>query len=356
MSSAPPRWIVVDDGNPLIQYQDSWVVGNSSDSPDSYFGGPYNNTLHELSGSGSFAFNFTGSSVAVMGSFSNIGDSTVPSWNCSIDGVDLIPSDPPAINRSYWELCSLKNISTNAQSLLTVVGTGTNDSPFQFDSIRYVPGPSVILDDATVLVDANDAQIKYGRRWRSFNVGMETTGNGSMMTLDFIGVQITWVSALFSNLPKTAAQFWIDNGTVFPFQVGDGGESPYALYNLVSFKSPVLNPGSHRLHVQSRGNESSAPLGLDYLLIQNRTLPTITSSPIPSTPSPTQVLTPSPSPPIDNHGGLSKGSIAAIVILSFVGLALVMFILIWVKKRKLATASLPRFENVYQYTAAGQDV
>jgi len=156
---------------------------------------------------------------------------------------------------------------------------------------------------------------------------------------------------------------------VFPFQVGDGGESPYALYNLVSFKSPVLNPGSHRLHVQSGGNESSAPLGLDYLLIQNRTLPTTTSSPIPSTPSPiptftpspTRVLTPSPSPPIDmihHHVGLSKGSIVAIVTLSLVGLALAMFILIWVKKRKLVTASLPRFDTVgiYRYTTASQDM
>jgi hypothetical protein len=69
-----------------------------------------------------------------------------------------------------------------------VVATGTIESRFQFDSIRYVPGASVILDNATVLVDANDTQIKYGHRWRSFrDLGMQTTANGSMMTIDFIG-------------------------------------------------------------------------------------------------------------------------------------------------------------------------
>ena len=123
-----------------------------------------------------------------MGSFSNIGASTVPSWNCSIDGVDLIPSDTPALERNNWELCSLQNIDSSSPSLLTVLATSTIESRFQFDSIRYVPGPSVVLDDATVLVDANDTQINYGHRWRSFgDLGMETTANGSLMTIDFIG-------------------------------------------------------------------------------------------------------------------------------------------------------------------------
>jgi hypothetical protein len=124
----------------------------------------------------------------VKGSVSNIGASTVPTWSCYINGFALIPSNISDVNRSNWDFCALQNISTATPSNLTVIASGTSDSPFQFDRIEYIPDASVILDNATILVDANDTQIKYDSGWSDFRgIGMETSVNGSTMTLDFIG-------------------------------------------------------------------------------------------------------------------------------------------------------------------------
>ena len=53
------RLIDVDDSSPLIYYQGPWALGNKY-SVNTQFGGPFNNTLHVLTESGSFTFNFTG--------------------------------------------------------------------------------------------------------------------------------------------------------------------------------------------------------------------------------------------------------------------------------------------------------
>ena len=57
------RFIAIDDTNPLISYQGLWTKGdNVSDTYSASDGdnSPFNNTLHGLYGTGSFAFNFTG--------------------------------------------------------------------------------------------------------------------------------------------------------------------------------------------------------------------------------------------------------------------------------------------------------
>lgn len=122
----------------------------------------------------------------------------------------------------------------------------------------------------------------------------------------------------------STAQYSIDNGTLFPFQVFAQNKT-VQIHDLGSFQTPTLSPGPHRLFVQySQDNLSSgtiAPLVLDYLIIQNLTIP-----PFNTTSSP--------------HARLSKGAIAGIVIGSLVG-ALIVIILIWVVwKPKSAAAQV----------------
>ena len=57
----PSRLIDVDDTSPLISYQGEWDDHDGDTySVNTLWGPPFNNTLHALSGSGKFAFNFTG--------------------------------------------------------------------------------------------------------------------------------------------------------------------------------------------------------------------------------------------------------------------------------------------------------
>jgi hypothetical protein len=116
---------------------------------------------------------------------------------------------------------------------------------------------------------------------------------------------------------SSSAQYSIDNGTLFPFQVA-AKNSTVQIYNLTSFQTPALSPGPHRLFAQY-SSSATAPLVLDHLIIQ--TPPLISSS--------------------QSHARLSKGAIAGIVIGSLVGV-LIAIILIWVvRKRKSAAAQRP---------------
>ena len=72
-------------------------------------------------------------------------------------------------------------------SNLTVKASGTTDKPFLFDRIQYEPDASVILDNATVVVNAFDDQIAYTGWSPLSDMGMETSVQGSSLTFDFIG-------------------------------------------------------------------------------------------------------------------------------------------------------------------------
>ena len=131
---------------------------------------------------------------------------------------------------------------------------------------------------------------------------------------------------------NSLAQYSIDNGTLFPFRVAAGPISLVQAYNLVSFKTPVLSSGSHRLFVQYGVDNpnGSTPLVLDYFIIQNHTISSTTT-------------------PIDSHVGskFSAGALTGIIIGSMVGGALITLGLIWAIrfiKQKLVAAKSPGYE------------
>ena len=146
------------------------------------------------------------------------------------------------------------------------------------------------------------------------------------------------------------AQYSIDNGTAVRFTVT--ANTPIQLYNLPSFQTGVLSPGPHHLFVEYGVDnfvEGSAPLILDYFIIQNQTFPSVTSSPPKTTssslPSTTSSILQSPTITPNNiadHTVLSQVAIAGVVIGSLVCLALIIFALIRFIKRKKAAASLGR--------------
>ena len=138
---------------------------------------------------------------------------------------------------------------------------------------------------------------------------------------------------------NASAQYSIDNETLFPFTIA--AQNPDQIYNLVSFQTGILSPGPHHLFVEYGVDnfvKGSAPLILDYFIIQNQTLPSVPQN----TTSPQAQIPTTTSTPIVYHPGLSQGAIAGVVIGSLVGLALIIFGLIRFIKGKKAAASLVR--------------
>jgi hypothetical protein len=126
--------------------------------------------------------------VAVIGSF--LAPTVPPSWTCYLDG-NAFPSKNISlnVNLNNVEICSSSGLAPkDTPRYLTVVASGTVDSPFMFDHIQYEPDASAILDNATVVVDAFDGQIEYSSGWSSAGeIGMETSVQGSYLIFDFVG-------------------------------------------------------------------------------------------------------------------------------------------------------------------------
>jgi len=231
------------------------------------------------------------------------------------------------LNLNNVEICSLRGLEPQATpSNLTVVASSTTDSPFLFDQIEYAPPYIIDLpDNATIVVDAFDDTIDYSSGWTTAGkFGLETSVQNSSLNYKFDGIQITWMTVLALNPPNitinASAQYSIDDGGPVPFPVV--AQNPDQIYNLVSFQTGLLSPGTHELFVEYGVDnfvEGSAPLVLDYFIIQKQTPPSVASSP-----------------------GISQGAIAGAVVGSVLSLALIIFCLWWCNRREKAASSLGR--------------
>jgi hypothetical protein len=132
--------------------------------------------------------------VSVIGSI-QASESSPPSWICYLDG-NIVPSDGMvSINTTLNDVVffSLYDIVPKATpSNLTVVASGTADYPFLFDLVQYEPDASVILDNATVVVNPTDGHIAYSSGWSitGWVNGVSVQGTsvqGSFLNFDFVG-------------------------------------------------------------------------------------------------------------------------------------------------------------------------
>ena len=133
-----------------------------------------------------------GPSVSVIGSVTP--NSLMPSWFCYLDGNLFPPNDTSkflGINLNNVQICSLSGIvraPSATSSNLTVVASGTTDSPFLFDYIQYEPDATVILDNLTISVDAFDGDIGYSSGWTRLDpFGFVTSVQNSSLNFDFVG-------------------------------------------------------------------------------------------------------------------------------------------------------------------------
>ena len=125
--------------------------------------------------------------MTVIGSFLT---STRPSVTCYLDGNIFSSNTISHIHLNNVNFCSRNGIVPSATpSNLTVKASGTTGNPFLFDRIQYEPDDSVILDNATVVVDALNTQIVLQDiGWsRLESIGVETSVQGSYLNFYFIG-------------------------------------------------------------------------------------------------------------------------------------------------------------------------
>ncbi|KAG2008286.1 hypothetical protein CC2G_013733 [Coprinopsis cinerea AmutBmut pab1-1] len=280
--AGPPisNWVIVDDDNPILQYDGKWETnpeGVAAINRPNRAGPLYNYTARWTTTSGSVSITFDGTWARLQGTTNltrnSASCSTCPTWTCAVDG-QSVPSVEPSFGLlSNRVLCDSGPLQPGSHTL-TVDVTGRGD-PFWVDFFRYIPSAQAsISPPPTLFVDALVPGVQYDSSWTMLANGWPnrmTHAPGAQLNFIFVGTSIAWYGIIPWRSPSVyaRAEYSIDGGPPIPFFINDFPESPGdRLTNQLFFKSPSLPDGRHDLNVVYRGDPSSAPLSLDYFIVE----------------------------------------------------------------------------------------
>jgi hypothetical protein len=118
-------------------------------------------------------------------------------WQCIVDGVS-VPSATVGAAENRLLFCEKEGLS-DGPHVITVNATVSNQQTFWFDYIQYLPSPSMSLAQASLSIDADDSQLRYGVGWTPNFPGNMTRQTGSTFSFEFDGnFHMIYVTLIFS--------------------------------------------------------------------------------------------------------------------------------------------------------------
>ncbi|KAF8159353.1 hypothetical protein B0H34DRAFT_767602 [Crassisporium funariophilum] len=335
--SVSPRKMVVDDTDSRIMYSSAWFLDSSGfKNAVGNFGPTLKSTLHGINSTGSLQFHFSGTSISLLGT-NNIktsGGETDPGWECFIDNVSIGSTNPFQFSENNWVLCSKQNL-TDESHVLTV-NVNSKGRNFWFDSIHFNPSDSVPSDNALLSIENNDPSIRYDSSWEALGeTATMTRTKDAKVSYDFTGVSLAWYGLIPTELSGTPslASYTIDGSVSVPFVLNGLSDGSVSMFNQLFFETPKLPFGPHTIVVTFESDQTSTPLSLDFLLVQNGTASSGPTFPSISTSSPTSTSMPLPF----SSGSLKRVNVAGIVcgVLGAILFTLILiFLLLRYRKRK----------------------
>lgn len=306
------REILVKNDDSSITYVGNWsTVQASAVNTFGNFGQAFSPTLHVTTTISSFVFLFNGSSINVLGTV-NIANSSTnpnPTWQCFLDGINLGPPNLFQFPENNWILCSEASIPDGAHEM--VINVTSQGMPFYLDYVRYQPSPSVSPENSFIIVQNDDRAIDYISGWsalaRPQGDANQTTDPDGLVNVTFVGIQLSWYGIYSSNVShtKSSGEYSIDGQPFSSFQLlGLSQSSTTTLFNQLLFITPTLEMGSHILSARYTGDTGQTPLTLDYLIVENGSLPSTNSL----SPHPTSGTGGSPTPGTSSPATVSKSS------------------------------------------------
>ncbi|KAF8079315.1 hypothetical protein FPV67DRAFT_110212 [Lyophyllum atratum] len=279
--SLPNRQIVIDDSDSQVRFIGSGWVMDSSGSQDGFgtYGATYEHTLHATKANDSLAFSFQGSSIQVFGTVdlsptygtALASPDFTPPWECFIDNTSIGSSTPSPFHENNWLLCEVDHLS-DGQHELTLNVSMRQGTTFRVDYLQYTPSGNLSdSENAVVLVENTDPALSYDSDWREVDgVAHMTTTQGSQVTLNFTGTQLTWIGYIPIEQPGngSSASYSIDNGSPTSFAlVGHPPTDGTSRFNQIFFTTPRLAPGPHTMVVEYNGNPQLTPLTLEHIYL-----------------------------------------------------------------------------------------
>lgn len=344
-------------------YNGNWVADSRGTQDGVGNSGPaFQHTLHRAPGSfGSLAFTFDGSAVDVVGKLTagSNADGTEPTWECLVDGQAI---DNAAVQRDQNNqvLCSVAGLQEGAFHYLTLQ---TSSDLVWVDYIEYTPTSwntwnPYRTPGSFVSIPNSDPTFSFDNLWvrPPSDVGFAGATNvGATFNTTFLGNSLIWYGVIPSGASGNATgTYSIDEQPPVTFVVnhsasGAGGEH----HNQVFFETPLLTYDPHTLSVTYTAN-GGIPFTLDRLVVRDQMdngFSTASSYYSYTVVAPTAWASgsavagwPASEGAIYNSRPMSGGAIAATVIGSVLGFALIVAALLffWRRRRsRRAAAQMP---------------
>ncbi|KAJ3511653.1 hypothetical protein NLJ89_g3970 [Agrocybe chaxingu] len=276
------RWVMVDDADPIVQYGSGWTAhSNVQDNPGNW-GPPFDGTEHTTDRNTTVSLTFTGTSIIVLGKLdgNNATGRPDPYWDCSLDGEPIPRSGYSTSFTGHWIFCNRQNIPDGGHTFTLTTST-SGARTISVDQFQYLASPTINIDNAKVQIDTDS--VRYSPGWESDSRYSHTYQTGASAVLDFVGISLQWYgfvpSISTANGPSTAG-YKIDGGEEVNFTLAGipAGSPAGGFSNVLMFETPRLSPGRHQLEVTHYGSSASTPLSVDYIFIQNATIPSGSST------------------------------------------------------------------------------
>ncbi|KAF5345412.1 hypothetical protein D9756_010996 [Leucocoprinus leucothites] len=173
---APDRWVVIDDTDPDLDYNGTWFPATTGRQDNvGNFGPPYLDTLRGITTDGSVSFQFNGTAIEVRGTNDvvNFDMNPDPTLECFVDGTSLGRETSSEFAENNPRLCGTSGLLDGSHTLQIQVRMQSPSRTFWLDQIRYIPSPTLPLDNKTILIENDDPAIQLDAQWRSW-AGLQT--------------------------------------------------------------------------------------------------------------------------------------------------------------------------------------
>lgn len=119
-----------------------------------------------------------------------------PTLECFIDDVSIGRSAAFPFAENNWTLCGKSGIPDGHHRLRIEVKVQSPTQKFWLDQIRYVPSPSVLLDNKTISMRCTDPAVHLDAQWGSWGGINITTKHSAVAHVNFVG---EYSKAIFGN-------------------------------------------------------------------------------------------------------------------------------------------------------------
>lgn len=271
---------LIDDKSPLIQYDSTWIPGNSMDdaSADQYYLGTFS-TNNVTNGQASFSFNGTG--VWVYGARRL---NHAPYYYVQLDDVTWGPYNGVSTTQAFMQPIFNDSGLTQKMHTLTLMnhGSGGNNyvdidllGPNALFLLRLeVPSPHMET------VQDTDSRFQYHNsawssspsdaKFYSNGTGHYTEVDGATVTLTFTGEMVTLFGAIGTSNGLYSVQ--LDGGNATQYN----GTAFLPFYGVTLFHADNLGSGQHQVTLTNTASVTGQQLSIDYAIVS--TLSSDTSS------------------------------------------------------------------------------